>query len=130
MDWNLTTVPQPRAAGRSFYWPRGKVLGGSSAINATIWIRGSKRDFDSWGEGWTWEDVLPEFRALESYRGPASETRGVDGPMPAGARGASPALRHAFVKAAAVGRGVPVVDTFNDGVLDGAGLFESNHLGG
>ncbi|MHA0041312.1 GMC family oxidoreductase [Deinococcus sp. PEB2-63] len=130
VDWNLTTVPQPRAAGRSFYWPRGKVLGGSSAINATIWIRGSRRDFDSWGESWTWEDVLPEFRALESYRGPASELRGVDGPMPAGARGASHELSHAFVKAAAVGLGLPVVTSFNDGVLDGAGLLESNHQGG
>ncbi|MCD0163815.1 GMC family oxidoreductase, partial [Deinococcus sp. 6YEL10] len=66
VDWNLTTTPQAHAGGRAFYWPRGKVLGGSSAINATIWIRGSRRDFDGWGDGWTWEDVLPEFRAQEA----------------------------------------------------------------
>ncbi|UBV43585.1 GMC family oxidoreductase N-terminal domain-containing protein [Deinococcus taeanensis] len=130
LDWNLSTVPQARAAGRAFYWPRGKVLGGSSAINATIWIRGSKRDFDGWGDGWTWADVLPEFRALETYRGPAGGTRGDRGPMPAGARAESHPLSHAFVASAALGLGLPVVETFNDGRLDGAGLLESNHLNG
>ncbi|PTA69305.1 GMC family oxidoreductase [Deinococcus arcticus] len=130
VDWNFSTVPQPHAAGRSFYWPRGKVLGGSSAINATIWIRGSKRDFDSWGEGWTWADVLPTFRALEDYRGPASPTRGQGGPMPVGARAQSHALSHAFVASAALGLGLQPADTFNDGELAGAGLLESNHRGG
>lgn len=130
VDWNLTTTPQEHAGGRTFYWPRGKVLGGSSAINATIWIRGSRRDFDSWGDGWTWEDVLPEFRAQEAFRGEPSAARGTDGPMPAGARAGSHALSEAFVRSAALGLGVPVARTFNDGVLEGAALLESNHRRG
>ncbi|MVN86245.1 FAD-binding protein [Deinococcus sp. HMF7620] len=130
LDWNFTTTPQPGAAGRTFYWPRGKVLGGSSAINATIWIRGSRRDYDRWGEGWTWAEVLPTFRALEDYRGEAGETRGTGGPLPVGARDRSHDLSHAFVASAALGLGLKAVDTFNDGVLDGAGLLESNHLRG
>ena len=130
VDWNLTTAPQEHAGGRAFYWPRGKVLGGSSAINATIWIRGSRRDYDSWGEGWTWEDVLPEFRAQEAFRGEPSAARGTDGPMPAGARAGSHALSEAFVRAAALGLGVPLVGSFNDGQLEGAALLESNHRRG
>ncbi|GGO31347.1 GMC family oxidoreductase [Deinococcus humi] len=130
VDWNFQTVPQARADGRRFYWPRGKVLGGSSAINATIYIRGSKRDYDGWGEGWTWADVLPAFRALENFRGGASETRGVDGELPVGSRAASHPLSEAFVTAAAAALHIPEARTFNDGVLEGAGLLESNHLRG
>lgn len=127
-DWNFETVPQEHSAGRRYYWPRGKVLGGSSAINATIWIRGSKRDFDSWGQGWTWADVLPTFRSLENHRGSASDARGVSGEIPVGHRKSSHELTHAFVKAAAAAMHIPEVQTFNDGTLDGAGLYESNHL--
>ncbi|WP_188901530.1 GMC family oxidoreductase [Deinococcus aerophilus] len=130
VDWNFQTVPQPCADGRQFYWPRGKVLGGSSAINATIYIRGSKRDFDGWGEGWTWADVLPAFRDLEDFRGEASGTRGTGGKLPTGARAASHPLSHAFVTAAATALHVPEAQSFNDGVLEGAGLLESNHRNG
>ncbi|MFC4639361.1 GMC family oxidoreductase [Deinococcus hohokamensis] len=132
-DWNFHTEPQPGALGRRFYWPRGKVLGGSSAINASIWIRGSRQDFDRWGEGWTWADVLPAFRDLERYRGPADKpqagepTRGMAGPLPVGARASSHELSHAFVRSAAQALGVPEVTKFNDGALCGAGLLESNH---
>lgn len=130
VDWNFQTVPQACADGRRFYWPRGKVLGGSSAINATIYIRGSKRDYDGWGEGWTWEDVLPAFKGLENFRGGASETRGTHGELPVGARAASHPLSEAFVTAAAVALHVPEATTFNNGTLEGAGLLESNHLRG
>ncbi|MDV6375523.1 GMC family oxidoreductase [Deinococcus arenicola] len=130
VDWNFQTVPQPHADGRQFYWPRGKVLGGSSAINATIYIRGSKRDFDGWGEGWMWDDVLPAFKALENFRGRASETRGKAGELPVGARATSHPLSEAFVTAAAVAMHIPEATSFNDGTLTGAGLLESNHLRG
>ncbi len=130
VDWNFQTVPQARADGRRFYWPRGKVLGGSSAINASIYIRGSRRDYDGWGEGWTWGDVLPTFRALENFRGGASATRGTGGELPVGARAASHGLSEAFVTAAAGALHIPEATSFNDGTLEGAGLLESNHLRG
>ena len=129
-DWKFQTVPQPCAANRSFYWPRGKVLGGSSAINATIYIRGSAQDYDGWGDGWTWDDVLPAFRELERFRGEPSGTRGVEGLMPAGARAESHPLSHAFVRSAARALHIPEVTSFNDGQLEGAALLESNHQGG
>ncbi|GGL71611.1 GMC oxidoreductase [Deinococcus aerolatus] len=130
VDWNFETVPQTHANGRRFYWPRGKVLGGSSAINATIYIRGSKRDYDGWGAGWAWADVLPAFKGLENFRGGASGTRGTHGELPVGARAAQHPLSAAFVTAAAAALHVPEAQTFNDGTLEGAGLLESNHLRG
>jgi len=139
-DWNFHTAPQANLGGRRLYWPRGKVLGGSSAINATIYIRGSKQDFDGWttptgdmpgwGEGWTWADVLPCYRSLEKFRGEASETRADDGLLHVGARAASHPLSHAFVASAARALDIPAAPSFNDGLHLGAGLYESNHLGG
>ncbi|WP_309571974.1 GMC family oxidoreductase N-terminal domain-containing protein [Deinococcus sp.] len=130
VDWNLQTVPQPHADGRSFYWPRGRVLGGSSAINASIYIRGSRRDYDGWGEGWTWDDVLPHLKALETFSGGASATRGGSGPLPVGPRAVSHPLSHAFVDAAVTALGVHRAESFNNGDLTGMGVYESNHRRG
>lgn len=66
VDWAYETVPQVHANGRRLAWPRGKVLGGSSCLNAMIWVRGAPSDFDAWGEGWTWEDVRPVYERLEA----------------------------------------------------------------
>ena len=140
-DWAFHTAPQARLGGRRLYWPRGKVLGGSSAINATIYIRGSQQDFDGWdgppgehaagwGQGWSWAEVLPFYRSLETFRGAASETRATDGLLAVGHRAASHALSQAFVQSAARALGVPEAQSFNDGQHLGAGLYESNHLGG
>ncbi len=69
VDWNLTTAPQSGLNGRGLYWPRGKMLGGSSSINAMIYLRGRRSDFDAWRDagncGWGYEDVLPLFLAAE-----------------------------------------------------------------
>lgn len=130
-DWAFFTEPQRELFGRKVYWPRGKVLGGSSAINATIYIRGSRRNFAAWGEGWAWHDVLPAYRSIERYSGAASDTRGASGELPVGHReGGSHDLAHRFVASAARSMGIPQVQSFNDGTLEGAGLFESNHLRG
>ncbi|MCR6482542.1 GMC family oxidoreductase [Amycolatopsis sp. OK19-0408] len=65
-DWDLYTVPQPHAAGRRLHLPRGKVLGGSHALNAMIWVRGAPADYDGWGlPGWSWADVTPVFERIE-----------------------------------------------------------------
>ena len=141
VDWNFHTAPQANLNGRRLYWPRGKVLGGSSAINASIYIRASKQDFDGWdgpdgehtpgwGEGWTWKDVLPVYRSLENFRGAKSETRSAGGLLHVGERAASHVLSHAFVRSAARALDIPVSDSFNDGLHLGAGLYESNHLRG
>lgn len=72
-DWDYFTVPQPGANGHRLHLPRGKVLGGSHSLNATIWVRCVPEDFDHWAslgnEGWSWEEVLPVYRAIENYRG-------------------------------------------------------------
>lgn len=127
-DWAFFTEPQRELFGRKLYWPRGKVLGGSTAINATIYIRGSRQDFAAWGEGWAWDDVLPAYRRIERYSGEASGSRGQDGELPVGHRsGGSHDLTHRFVASAAQSMNIPQVQSFNDGTLEGAGLFESNH---
>jgi choline dehydrogenase len=69
VDWAYETVPQEHAAGRRLAWPRGRVLGGSSCLNAMIWVRGAPEDFDTWAylgaEGWSWEDVRPVYERIE-----------------------------------------------------------------
>jgi choline dehydrogenase len=69
VDWAYETVPQRHAAGRSLGWPRGRVLGGSSCLNAMIWVRGAPADFDTWAylgaDGWSWEDVRPVYERIE-----------------------------------------------------------------
>ncbi|MEV1244073.1 GMC family oxidoreductase [Nonomuraea sp. NPDC050022] len=65
-DWNYTTAKQGEMSGRELYWPRGRVLGGSSSLNAQMWVRGCERDYDQWGiPGWTYDDVLPYFIKAE-----------------------------------------------------------------
>lgn len=84
-DWDYFTVPQEHAAGRRLHLPRGKVLGGSHSLNAMIWVRGAREDYDGWAaagnDGWAWDDVLPIFKAIENYDGGASELRGTGGPL-------------------------------------------------
>jgi len=85
VNWMYRTEPDPALGGRQGYWPRGKVLGGSSTINAMVFVRGQPRDFDDWAAlgnpGWAWSDVLPYFRRLEdSVHGP-SAMRGTGGPL-------------------------------------------------
>jgi choline dehydrogenase len=85
-DWDYYTVPQEHAAGRRLHLPRGKVLGGSHALNAMIWVRCAPQDFDHWAalgnDGWAWSDVLPVYRSIEAFSGGASELRGDAGILP------------------------------------------------
>ena len=76
VDWAYETVPQEHAAGRRLAWPRGRVLGGSSCLDAMIWVRGAPADFDTWAylgaDGWAWEDIRPVYERMEQ--------RDADGP--------------------------------------------------
>ncbi|KAI0599911.1 putative choline dehydrogenase [Biscogniauxia sp. FL1348] len=78
-DWQFETTPQSGLGGRTLAWPRGKVLGGTSALNLMTWNRGSRQDYDAWEElgnrGWGWDDLLPYFKKSESFHPPEKETR-------------------------------------------------------
>ncbi|WP_019180068.1 GMC family oxidoreductase [Microbacterium yannicii] len=86
-DWNYDTVPQPGLEGRTVYWPRGKTLGGSSSLNAMMWVRGFAADYDEWadaaGPAWSWRSLIPYFRRVERTQSAANAARhpthGTDG---------------------------------------------------
>ena len=85
VNWMYRTEPEPALAGRRGYWPRGKVLGGSSSINAMVYVRGQAADFDDWeargNPGWGWNDVLPYFRRIEGHAHGPMRMRGAGGPL-------------------------------------------------
>lgn len=85
VNWMYHTAPVPSLDGRVGYWPRGKVMGGSSSINAMVYIRGQRADFDDWramgNPGWGWDDVLPYFRRCETNDQGGDDIRGGDGPV-------------------------------------------------
>ncbi|MDL2400914.1 GMC family oxidoreductase [Rhizobium mayense] len=83
VNWRFETGPQAALAGRKSYWPRGKVLGGSSSINAMIYVRGQRNDFDDWRAagniGWAFDDVLPYFKSIETFERGGDDWRGDKG---------------------------------------------------
>jgi choline dehydrogenase len=126
-DWDYATAPQPGLAGRELYWPRGKTLGGSSAINFQMYARGHRADFDHWAEsgnpGWGFEQVLPYFQRLERFGRGDRRLRGRNGPLCIeDLRDPNPMTR-AFVRAA-VEAGLPANDDVNGAVQDGVGLCQ------
>ncbi len=127
-DWDFHTVPQMRADGRSIYWPRGRTLGGSSSINAMIYIRGSRHDYDTWRDeygcsGWGYCDLLPYFlRAEDNSRG-ASAYHGTGGPLSVQDLKHKSPLTKAFV-AASQECGLPANDDFNGPAQDGSGFYQ------
>ena len=128
LDWNLHTVPQPGFDGRRLYWPRGRCLGGSSSINAMIYQRGHRADYDEWGErgaeGWNWNSVEPHFRATEGNARPslaASAAHGSAGQLRVRDQPDPNPLSHAMLAAFAE-CGVPPSTDLNDGDPRGAAL--------
>jgi choline dehydrogenase len=128
-DWGYRTVPQAACADRELQWPRGKVLGGSSALNGMIYIRGHRSDYDTWAylgcPGWGYEDVLPLFRRSEDFDRGASDYHGAGGPLPVLTRYEPHPLNRALV-AASVEAGVPFNDDHNGATLDGVGYGQMN----
>ncbi|HEX5858105.1 MAG TPA: GMC family oxidoreductase N-terminal domain-containing protein [Microbacterium sp.] len=82
-DWGYDTVPQPQLEGRTVYWPRGKTLGGSSSLNAMMWVRGFAADYDEWAESagarWSWRSLVPYFQRVERTEDATHPTHGTDG---------------------------------------------------
>lgn len=132
-DWMFETTPQTGLNGRKLKYPRGKVIGGSSAINAMISMRGQAQDYDSWRDsglpGWGWQDVLPVFRDLEDHFLGDSLFHGVGGDW----RVEPPRVRWDILDAvqdAAAEMGISPIADFNTGDNEGAGYFHVNQKRG
>ncbi|MEZ5811746.1 MAG: GMC family oxidoreductase N-terminal domain-containing protein [Rhizobiaceae bacterium] len=126
-NWAFETVPQPGLNGRKGYQPRGKQLGGSSAINAMLYIRGHRSDYDGWAaegcDGWAWDDVLPYFRRAEANQRGADDLHGDNGPLQVGNQRSPRAAASDFIEAAATLQ-VRRNDDFNGPEQEGAGLYQ------
>jgi choline dehydrogenase len=128
VNWKFQTEPEPNMAGRQVYWPRGKVLGGSSSINGLIVIRGQKEDYDRWdvqgSPGWAWRDVLPYFLKIESNSEFGDDQlHGTHGPLAVSSIGRKHELIEAVIGAAQA-NGVPRTNDFNGSSQEGAGYFQ------
>ena len=126
LDWAYQTEPQPSLGGRSVYWPRGRVLGGSSALNAMMWVRGFPADYDGWAEragpGWSYASLLPYFRRAEDTEGAAPDdpARGTGGPLAVSHLRDPNPLTGAWLRAAGEAGIGPL-----DAVGDGEGVTET-----
>ncbi len=132
-DWCYQTEPDANLANRSIHYARGRVLGGCSSINAMIYMRGQKEDYDHWAalgnEDWSWDSVLPVFRKLEDYEHGATDGYGAGGEL----RVEDPRVRWEIIEAwrdAAAECGIPAVKSFNGGDNFGCALFQMNQKRG
>jgi len=130
-NWAFETVPQPGLNGRRGYQPRGKALGGSSAINAMLYIRGHKQDYESWVEagctGWGWEDILPFFIGSEDNAHGDNEYHGIGGPLQVCDQQRPRNVTRAFIEAGASMQ-FPTREDFNTGETEGIGLYQVTHF--
>ena len=128
VNWCFETEPDPGAAGRRIFWPRGKVLGGSSSINGMVYIRGQAEDFDLWRQmgctGWSSSDVLPYFRRAERNVRGADAFHGGDGPLGVSEIADHNPICEAFITAA-TGAGFPRNDDFNGARQEGVGYHQT-----
>ena len=126
-DWTYFTEPEPQLGNRSLYWPRGKVLGGSSSINAMIYIRGHRADYDQWRDlgnpGWGYADVLPCFKKSENQEHGASEYHGASGPLHVSDLRTVNPLSDAFVQAGQEA-GFQRNHDFNGASQEGFGFYQ------
>ncbi|HLX79903.1 MAG TPA: GMC family oxidoreductase N-terminal domain-containing protein [Burkholderiales bacterium] len=132
-DWCYKTEPDAHLAGRSIHYARGRVLGGCSSINAMIYMRGQKEDYDHWAalgnEDWSWDSVLPVFRQLEDYEHGAVDSYGAGGELRVENPRVSWEIVDAWRKAAAE-CGIAPVKSFNGGNNAGCAYFQMNQKGG
>jgi len=126
-NWAFETVPQPGLNGRRGYQPRGKVLGGSSSINAMIYVRGQPDDYDGWAAegnvGWNWADVLPYFKRAENNERGGDDLHGIGGPLNVMDLPSPHRFGPVFVEAA-VQAGLAANRDFNGAQQEGAGLYQ------
>lgn len=127
-NWFYMTEPDPGVAGRSIYWPRGKVLGGSSSINGMVYIRGQAEDFDRWAEegahGWDWKNLFPYFLKIENQTRGADDFHAVGGPLTVSDRSNKSVIWDRFI-AAAENLGIPRNRDFNGEYQEGVGFYQA-----
>ena len=133
VDWNFSTEPQAHLNGRRLYWPRGKMLGGSSSMNAMIYMRGARVDYDAWRDagnaGWGFDDVLPLFKASENQERGASPEHGFGGPLNAADLRCVNPLTEVFLSACEAA-GIAKNPDFNGATQFGAGLYQVTQKNG
>lgn len=132
-NWAFETVPQKGLNGRKGYQPRGKCLGGSSAINAMIYIRGHRKDYDGWAalgnEGWSYDDVLPYFIKSENNGRIKNQYHGNDGPLSVTDLQSDNPLQQKYLQAAQE-QGYKILDDFNGVEQEGLGVYQVTHING
>ena len=128
-NWNYVSAPEPHLNGRRIAWPRGKVLGGTSAINGMMYMRGHRRDYDAWAEsglaGWSYDEVLPYFKHAEGHRQRRDEYHGNDGPFIVNRAKSDNPLYPVFLEACRQA-GHPATDDFNGSQQEGVGRQDFN----
>ena len=133
VNWCYQAEPDPGANGRSIFWPRGKVLGGSSSINGMVYIRGQHEDFDLWRQlgnaGWSSTDVLPYFKRAQHQTRGADEFHSTGGPLCVSDTSEHHPICEAFIKGA-MELGYPRNDDFNGGQQDGVGYHQTTTRNG
>ncbi|WP_104020393.1 GMC family oxidoreductase [Roseovarius nitratireducens] len=132
-NWAFHTVPQPGLNGRRGFQPRGRALGGSSAINAMLYTRGHPRDYDEWADlgcdGWDWQSVLPWFRRAEGNTTRGGDLHGQDGPLKIRDQSAPRTISSTFIDACAHLQ-IPRNPDFNGPRQEGAGLYQVTQFAG
>ncbi len=133
VNWKYITEPVPGLDNTRSYWPRGKVLGGSSSINAMVYVRGHPRDYAEWqavAPGWGWDGVAPVFKRMEDWDGPSDPTRGTGGPLPVHdvTREVHPLTR--LYLTAADQAGIPTNPDYNGPEMEGATCYQITTKGG
>jgi choline dehydrogenase len=133
LDWDFTTEPEPHVDGRSLYVPRGKSVGGSSSMNAMLYVRGRPLDYDAWeaqgASGWSYRDVLPYFLKSEDNVRGASEYHGAGGPLRISEQ-RSPRPLDRRLLAASAAAGIPQIADYNGPEQDGASMFQVTQKNG
>lgn len=131
-DWMYETAPDPTREGRTEIWPRGKLLGGSSSINGTIYVRGERDDYNNWGQlgnqGWSFEHLEPIFKRMEKDRLGDTANHGADGPLKVRPIQGAHDLSHKFVEACAQ-VGIPKNPGYNGAVQEGAAILNTTSSG-
>jgi len=132
-NWRFDTEPQKAMNDRTCYQPRGKLLGGSSSINAMIYIRGHKEDYDEWArlgnDGWSYDEVLPYFKKAEHREAGADDYRGQGGPLNVAAPRSPGKVNEIFFEAGRQTQ-MPFTDDFNGAQQEGLGMYEFTQKGG
>ncbi|MCT4554565.1 MAG: GMC family oxidoreductase N-terminal domain-containing protein [Pelagimonas sp.] len=126
-NWSMESVPQPGLNGRKSYQPRGKALGGSSAINVMLYVRGQRQDYDGWADlgcdGWDWDSLLPYFKRAENNERGADDFHGADGPLQVSNQKEPRPITRAFIDAAKQMQ-IPETADFNTGDNEGVGYYQ------